>query len=453
MGLLDLIKPKNENVQRLKDRGDVEGLIRALYDRFDPERRRMAVIALGEISDARSVEPLSSMILDTDFRISFEAAKALSCIGAPALESLCAALKSNYDDVRNIAAKSLGQLNDPRAIGPLCEALKNTDRGIFNEAANTLILMGEPVVTTLCNVFAHSYGESRFKAIQVLQEIGEPAIEPLLVCLKDVQIGNRIFAAEALGKSGNEFVVEPLCKALKDREPLFIQQVAVALGNLGNAQAIEPLRRLINHSSFQVRHAAIEALAKMGVQTEEHKEQIAQAPAKPDWDEILTSEGIESKLLFEALRNRDVKIRKEAALALEKHGTPDNLSIKIHYLIAMERWNEITAFEKEGAELLFQAYKELTHTAANFTHAWVPQGATYPASERWYWNDISSRYAIVKALAKIGDEKAVEVLSWISQHDRYTENRLEYEDIPAKEMYWPIREEAEEALEHITKGV
>ena len=59
----------------------------------DPELRRTAAAALGELGDRRAVEPL------------------------------CAALDDADIDVRSAAALALGQLKDPRAIEPLCAAI------------------------------------------------------------------------------------------------------------------------------------------------------------------------------------------------------------------------------------------------------------------------------------------------------------------------------------------
>ncbi|HUV79436.1 MAG TPA: HEAT repeat domain-containing protein [Candidatus Bathyarchaeia archaeon] len=54
MGIFDLFTP---NVERMKGRKDVRGLIKALKDE-DLHVRSRAARALGEIKDARAVEPL-----------------------------------------------------------------------------------------------------------------------------------------------------------------------------------------------------------------------------------------------------------------------------------------------------------------------------------------------------------------------------------------------------------
>ena len=81
------------NIEKLKKRRDVEGLIRALKD-SDEGVRREAAKALGEIGDSRAVEPLIE------------------------------ALKDRNEDVQKNAAYALGEIGDSRAVEPLIEALR-----------------------------------------------------------------------------------------------------------------------------------------------------------------------------------------------------------------------------------------------------------------------------------------------------------------------------------------
>jgi len=85
MPLFGLFGPPN--VEKLKAKSDVKGLIKALGYEKDSRVRRDAAGALGKIGDARAVEPL------------------------------IAALKDEDKDVRTAAARVLGQIRDARAVG------------------------------------------------------------------------------------------------------------------------------------------------------------------------------------------------------------------------------------------------------------------------------------------------------------------------------------------------
>ncbi|MGB9872500.1 MAG: HEAT repeat domain-containing protein, partial [Anaerolineae bacterium] len=69
------------NIEKMKARGDVKGLIKALGYEKDWEIRRDAARALGELKDARAVEPLIAALKDKDSDVREAAAEALDRLG------------------------------------------------------------------------------------------------------------------------------------------------------------------------------------------------------------------------------------------------------------------------------------------------------------------------------------------------------------------------------------
>lgn len=96
-----------------------------------------------------------------------------------------------------------------------------------------------------------------------LEKKGQPAVEYLLLTLKDEDKGIRIAAARALGKMGDQRSVGPLISMLedKDRDIRFIS--AQVLGKIGDFRAIEPLTRACADENCFVRITAKEALARL----------------------------------------------------------------------------------------------------------------------------------------------------------------------------------------------
>ncbi|MCD6215119.1 MAG: HEAT repeat domain-containing protein, partial [Candidatus Desulfofervidus sp.] len=174
MGIFDrLFKP---NVERLREKKDVKGLIKAL--RHEDVRK--------------------------------EAAEALVNIGEPAVEPLIQALKDEYSDVREEAARALGRIGDKRAVEPLINALKDEDSDVRMEAAEALDQMGwKPGYVT-----EKAYYLVAKKEWDEAVKLGEPAVEPLINALKDEASSVRWGAAGALGEIGDERAVEPLINAL-----------------------------------------------------------------------------------------------------------------------------------------------------------------------------------------------------------------------------------------------
>ncbi len=120
------IKP---DVDKLKTKRDVPGLIRALNYKGDYERGRAAQY-LGEIGDKRAIEPLINTLNKAGGGNAYvqKVAAALGRLGDPrAVEPLIAALYkfrwclTGPDDM----ARALGQLCDPRAVDPLIERLRD----------------------------------------------------------------------------------------------------------------------------------------------------------------------------------------------------------------------------------------------------------------------------------------------------------------------------------------
>ncbi len=100
------------DIEKLKARGNVEGLIKALHYR-KASVHMAAVEALGNIGDVRAVEPLISALKDKDWGwgVREGAAEALGNIGdVRAVEPLVAALKDEYRDVREVAAEALDKI-------------------------------------------------------------------------------------------------------------------------------------------------------------------------------------------------------------------------------------------------------------------------------------------------------------------------------------------------------
>jgi len=71
------------NVEKMKARRDVKGLIKALAYRKDSNVRRAAACALGEIKDARAVKPLIAALKDKDWDVCKAVAEVLLQIGDP----------------------------------------------------------------------------------------------------------------------------------------------------------------------------------------------------------------------------------------------------------------------------------------------------------------------------------------------------------------------------------
>ena len=132
-----LFKP---NIERLKARWDIDGLIKALNHR-DYRIRKKAAEALGEMKAKEAVD------------------------------ALIKTLKDENSEVRKAAAYALGRIGDERAIKPLVEALKDESLDVRFEAAKALKEIGYEKAAELPNIVSNALNISRDEAFRILKNI------------------------------------------------------------------------------------------------------------------------------------------------------------------------------------------------------------------------------------------------------------------------------------------
>lgn len=94
-------------------------------------------------------------------------------------------LKDTHWLNRKYAAEILGELKDPRAVGPLVEALTDEVGDVRQRAYDSLIKLGKPSVPALIPLLVSEEDELRQSATEIIRKIGKPAVEPLATALVD----------------------------------------------------------------------------------------------------------------------------------------------------------------------------------------------------------------------------------------------------------------------------
>jgi len=220
------------NVKRMREEGDVRGLIMALRHR-DAAVQYEAAEALGVLREPAAVPALISALTGDRYSgVRWKAAEALTRIGPPAVEPLIQALGHQDDDARWKAAIALGEIGDPRAIAPLMALLEDEDRFVQSRAA---------------------YALGQFKSLSL----------PALVAAMENQSPHvRRGAALALGRTGDTGAIPPLLSAMCDRDESVRAAALDALPGLGE----EVYPRIIAHvrdSAPEDRACALQALAEV----------------------------------------------------------------------------------------------------------------------------------------------------------------------------------------------
>ena len=202
MGWLDVVLARLEperRVERLKERRDVDGLVRLLR-RDDPSVRHLAAMALGEIADPAALNALLAALAGPDEEgVRWQAAEGLARLGAPAVAGLAALAEDSDPDIRWKAIVALGDIGDPRAAPTLRDRLADPDRFVRGRAVSALARLGSPCLPLVMQALLDSDSRVRQGAAEVLGLVGDPtAVDNLLRALQDPVEPVRRAAAVAL---------------------------------------------------------------------------------------------------------------------------------------------------------------------------------------------------------------------------------------------------------------
>jgi HEAT repeat protein len=271
------------NIEKLKRKRDIQGLVRALHHK-DADVRSRAADALSGMGDARAVEPLFAALEDREAEVRASAAVALGKLkDSSAVDALAVLL---YQDsihlVQLSAAEALGNLGDARAVPSLVMCLQARQRGY----------------DLRCDL--HATAGLRAAAASSLGQLGDRrALDPLSTALrKDDDMQVRTAAALSLGALGDARAIDPLVSALKrqsferitqqQRDPMGRADIIVTLGRrevgepvrvaaaralkeLGDLpaaeRAVDPLIAALSDKCEDLHQAAAEALETIGGET------------------------------------------------------------------------------------------------------------------------------------------------------------------------------------------
>lgn len=224
----------------------------------------------------------------------------------PALLEAVQSTRTEDSDVREISLRALARIADPRAVGPLVEALKEAEVWLTPRIADILARHGPVVIDPMVEFLEEgSQHPARAWAANILGEVGAARVFPTLVrSLDDLDDEVRAKSASALGRLGDQRAVTYLLDhLLTDPAPFVRARIATALGRFQEPEVIDALVRALGDPAWWVRMRSVEALEHIGA----------------------TAEGP----LMLALDDADPEIRIRAAVALERLGVPERIIAQI----------------------------------------------------------------------------------------------------------------------------
>jgi HEAT repeat protein len=336
------------NIEKLKAKRNVKGLIKALEYKKSSRVRSEAAVALGEIGNVHAITPLVNRLQAPDELedVTRQVAEALVKFGSPAVDPLIECLFIDFPR-RYLAVEALGKIGNVRALLPLIQLLKDMNRNIRYQSAIALesigwkpssdeekaddyiarqdwdqcVLFGAAAVERLISILRDNDVNVRRMAANTLGKIKDVlAIEPLSLSLNDGQASVRQEAVKALMEIGGESVELPLMRALRDGDENVRSTAAEALGELGDPGAVVALINALKDHNSAVRVAAIRALGKIG-------DPRAVPPLIDIFYDSMGEEFVETKKVLMSLY-QDGKLDDIAKSQILKH--PNILSTRVH---------------------------------------------------------------------------------------------------------------------------
>lgn len=296
------------NIDKLKAKRNIKGLIKALGYKNSSKTRAQAAKALGELGDDIAVTPLIQAYENErefdnyDFKVRKQAWRALAkfksdkvirfmiasitvlndseikIVGQTILKSdsqlQAHACKYSMDLLRQegtrtssrLALFRLLEIIGEAAIETLIHVLTSKDFDLIHGAEDALVKIGKPAVEPLIRSLRYEQWDISFHAPLILARIGNrQAIQPLIEMLKSKPEVHRGQAAEALAVFGDKDAVDPLIACLKDPETGCDRyRVADALVSFKDERAITPLLELLEEEDFLSWEHAVHDLGKLG---------------------------------------------------------------------------------------------------------------------------------------------------------------------------------------------
>ena len=285
--------PKRKSAARKLGAARVSAAVQPLIEALEDEHlAEEAAIALSQIGDPRAIEPLyhrlkrmtytvqpagqSSVFNEGIGRATGQALASFAPQHPKAMELLVGFLADKNRGARDIAAKNLRTLAELRAWQP--RTLKeHVCFLVATGQAKTAAELGDPAIEPLAELACHLEAQDRddglaYVAMQALASIHSPRnAETLIRFLSHDQAAFQHFAAEALGKIGDQRAIPHLARLTKaftydhfhGAHKSLADTAREVLVRMGGPQAREAITALTNDSNADVRAWAQKALAKV----------------------------------------------------------------------------------------------------------------------------------------------------------------------------------------------
>ena len=255
--------------------------------------------------------------------------------------------------IQTAAARALGEINDPLAMDALIMALE--DKSVFEDSAQALSQMGAPALDKLITVIktpclekdlalrSQILAEKKIAA-NALVRIGASAVNPLVALLQEEDKVTLRYAVDALGEIGDMGAVEPLIALLKREESGDIRRIIdLILGQLGDQRAVKPLIDELCRDLSTGKFTA-QSLNKLGWQPGQNEESAFYWIVNDQIMKCAELGSLAEKALIAALKYITYYARDAVKLLDQLGWIPGQDETAVHYYLAKGNLNKCQEF-------------------------------------------------------------------------------------------------------------
>jgi HEAT repeat protein len=449
MGRADAIsRAAAEGLRKLGEPG-FQALMRLLREHFNSEFEGIAlVLALGKVADPRALEALTVALHSPVWEVNRAAAYTLATFGEVAVPVLVAALESSNGwvayhargalsqfgatplpsllelllhmsetgGVRAEAVQAIAAIDDPQVPDILRSALEDANEKVRRTAVEELGERRDPsVIEQLLDLPVPAMGQD--SPVHILAGFGPEIATLLLDVLQDRERSPqaRARAASVLARVEIYEAVEPLISALRDDNEQVQRAAVAALGQLGDTQAIEQLLEALATGTPDVRAPAMGALSRF--HDSRAFDAIAGVARNPREDSRRRSVAIMMLLHY----YKDWALPPLRQLALAAHSDPrENWGAYAAAHLALYALSSfghagiqvvVEAARSSETPLCLHALRQLQQSDIPLDHDAVEQVATLLSDPR-----TPVRYQAAIVLGEHGDPRAIEPLIEALRH-------------------------------------
>lgn len=401
-----LLESAVRSLGRIGDERAVEPLL-ALVSHEQLELSGAVIYSLAELADARALDTFMAALADDDMLIRGAAIGGLKKLGDVAVEPLSAALQTENVEMRRTIVAALDDFEHPAAIGWLIDALQDVDKWVRWYAVSGLEdKHDERAIDPLIAVLHDADNSVRVGAVQTLNSmlaVDERRIVQALASLCDDPVPSiRSAIVQALATSEDPLALDCLIATLQDADAAVRQLALDTLRPKGDEQLVDPLMALLDHANPDVQISALNALQALSVVDDA---QLVRALATafdgaPETvrREIVLALGASADpqamdLLTAALEDDDAEVRRQAVTALR--GKPSDALVNL-FVRMLDDTDAVVRMR------LINALKDMP--GLDVERVFAPFVALLSD------DSLAVRAVAAKALATLGDERAVEHL-------------------------------------------